>query len=1716
MVDNTLFTKKKSSNLIIVQIYVDDIIFGSTCQDMCDEFAKIMHDEFEMSMMGELNFFIELQFKQMKDDIFFNQSIKEMLKKFGLEDSKPMKTPMSSDTKLTKDKECESVEAPKTSHLEAVKNIFQYIKGITHLELWYPKETGIETVVYADYDHVGDYVDRKSTSGICTFVGCCLISWFSKKQTDLAISNTKAEYVSTGKACQQALWMKQALIDYGVRLDDVPIMCDNQGAIDLSKNLTLLKFLEYLVRVHVSLVTDGHLMSWYMVPLQKAHIKPTPILPMISSYLFEKIKKVKSLASVIKKKLRVSHTEVSSPFEDLSDIGSQRANDHEHLELPGMLEDPYVKVALQAPSSPDYILGPEEPEQAPPLPDYVSGPKHSDDEIVAEDQPYAKDASPTAQSPEYVLESNLEAYPEEDDDEDPEEDPVDYRADGRDDGDDEEGSSDDDEDDDMDIEADEEEKKEHPAPTDSVVLGFLFQLQYLYQLAPPHSPIHSLGYRAAMIRLRAEAASTFHSLPIPPPFIHSPTRSDAPSLGIPPPLPISTPTSSPPLQLPSASHSEDRPEVTLPLRKRLGIALGLGYEVGESSSAAAARPGVGLRADYGFVATMDREIRYRRAHAYTRHLMETEARLSREAWVRSMDASDLACGEVMSPRTTVLGQTKEIRELHAADCRRQIMTSEMLRADNRRFAEIRGLRTTNRDHTTGTGDHTTGIGDSLTATGYHTTGTAGTRWSNCAVENQVKFATCTIHSVALTWWNTHVKTVGHDAAYGMPWKTLMKMMTDKYCPRNESKKLEMEIWDLKVKGTNLTSYTQRFQELALLCGRIFPEDSDKIERYIKGLPDMIHGSVVASKPKTMQEAVEIVTELMDKKIRTFAERETTSGRDNTPAKVYAVGRAGTNPDSNVMTADGRIIGLNTILRGCTLNLLNHPFNINLMPVELGSFDAIIGMDWLAKYQAIIACAEKIVRNPWGNETLIIHGFPTFLAHVTTKEVEDKSEKKRLEDVPIVQNFAEVFTEDLPGLPPTRPMEFQIDLVPGAAPVARAPYRLAPSEMKELSEQLKELSDKGFIRSRLPPNRQVVFQIDLIPGAAPVAWAPYRLAPPEIKEFSKQLKELSDKGFIRPSSSPWGAPVLFVKKKDGSFRMCIDYRELNQLTGITNFEYGKKMFRKRHLELAYPCEGLSSNRIRGIVQLGFGQDHIGRSVCGHRYYSCVLHEHRKAGKGWVDFGGKVRALLLDKKNQYSAQTSSPTPAPIKSVEPNYVTCGDNHAYQNYPETSGNLYQDNIQEYVSQAAAANYGQGNTSFHPQMVENHIRPLEFLPGQSTQNQCQGTQNQLQIVQNQLANLMDMIAKFMSANTASSSGSGTLPAPVQPTVTQSEPETPVSEPVVAPVSAPMPNFKPSIPYPLRRDNGRRRDQANEQIKKFYEIFKEMSFEISFTDALMLMPKFASTLKALIGNKEKLSEMARTPINEHCSAVILNKLPKKLKDPKKILILCEFPRMDECLALTDLDARINLMPLSVWKGLSLPELTPTCMTLELADQTESKPVGIAKDVKTSRALIDVHKGGLTLRIENEAITYNLDQTSRYSANYDQMTANKIDVTDEACEEYSQEVLSFSEVTASGSPTPSDDPIVSTTSPALTPFGDSDFLLFKEADAFLGLEDNPDSPELDPSYYDQEGDILSLEVILNSDLSPPLPNHEQYVPSFKEELKACEAKTIKSSIDEPPE
>ncbi|GJW73539.1 putative reverse transcriptase domain-containing protein [Tanacetum coccineum] len=554
--------------------------------------------------------------------------------------------------------------------------------------------------------------------------------------------------------------------------------------------------------------------------------------------------------------------------------------------------------------------------------------------------------------------------------------------------------------------------------------------------------------------------------------------------------------------------------------------------------------------------------------------------------------------------------------------------------------------------------------------------------SECAERSKVKFAAATLQGRALTWWNSQVATLGLNVANRKSWTDMRKMMMEEFCLDEEVQRLENELRSLRLRDINIAAYTQRFNELALLCPEAVPTKKKKVELYIKGLPENIKGETTSSRPTVLNEAVRMAHTLMEQKIQDKAERvaennkrkwesnNNQSGnnnnrnnyRDNThhhqhnnrrqgnaramtttlaeqgghtgnkplcnrcmkhhfgyctivcnkcgktghiasnrrvkavatganaqsiltcygcgekghtknhypkrndpqggnaTGRAYAIREAEKGQGPNVVAgkflinnryasvlfdygsdksfvntshshlidikpvrlntsyevelADGRIVSTNTVLRGCTLKLINHLFEIDLMPIELGTFDIVIGMDWLVEHDAVIVCGKKEVHIPVQNEVLVVKGnegvsrlkviscikarkyvekgSQLFLAHVTEKE----PSKRRLEDVPVVCEFPEVFPDDLPRLPPPRQVEFRIELVPGAAPVARAPYRLALLEMKELFDQLKELSEKGF---------------------------------------------------IRPSSSPLGAPVLFVKKKDGSFRMCIDYRELNKLT-----------------------------------------------------------------------------------------------------------------------------------------------------------------------------------------------------------------------------------------------------------------------------------------------------------------------------------------------------------------------------------------------------------------------------------------------------------------------------------------------------------------------------------------------------------------------------------------
>ncbi|GJZ76426.1 reverse transcriptase domain-containing protein [Tanacetum coccineum] len=338
---------------------------------------------------------------------------------------------------------------------------------------------------------------------------------------------------------------------------------------------------------------------------------------------------------------------------------------------------------------------------------------------------------------------------------------------------------------------------------------------------------------------------------------------------------------------------------------------------------------------------------------------------------------------------------------------------------------------------------------------------------------------------------------------------------------------------------------------------------------------------------------------------------------------------------------------------------------------------------------------------------------------------------------------------------------------------------------------------------------------------------------------------------------------------------------------------------------------------------------------------------------------------------------------------------------------------------------------------------------------------------------------------------------------------------------APKPNPKRSIPYPSRLNDQKLREKSNNQMLKFLQIFQRLHFDLSFADALLHMPKFAFMFKNLLSNKEKLFELENTPLNENCSVVLLKKLPKKLGDPGKFLIPCDFPELVECLALADLGASINLMPLSVWKKLSLPELTPTRMTLELANRSVAYPVGVAEDVivkvgkfhfpadfvvvdydvdprvplilgrpflRTARALIDVHGEELILRDGDEQLIFHADSTSKHPNKHGNESINMINFIDITCEDRFPKVLKLkkSNHPSSGNPTPSSDFVVEFPSPSPIPYEDSDSLV-EETDTLLS-HFNDSSPDYETFCFDIE-EKSSGSTTIHSDYS--LPDYDAF-------------------------
>ncbi|GJU31244.1 putative reverse transcriptase domain-containing protein [Tanacetum coccineum] len=469
----------------------------------------------------------------------------------------------------------------------------------------------------------------------------------------------------------------------------------------------------------------------------------------------------------------------------------------------------------------------------------------------------------------------------------------------------------------------------------------------------------------------------------------------------------------------------------------------------------------------------------------------------------------------------------------------------------------------------------------------------------CVEEDKVMFAASTFEGCALTWWNGNVHTLGLFNANRIPWAKFKSMMTNEYCPATKIQWMEEELWTLTLKGDDIEAFNNRFHELALMCPELVSNEKKKIERYIRGFPERIMGNITSSRPTTLHDAINMTRELVEQSVQGRAtiisksnkrkwedhQRNTNNNNPNNrnrnnnnphqqqnrrqeTARAYVAapaknrGYAGNLPKCNrcnsyhnrqcppkcwrcqrtghqekdckarvlgsgylfesgaeksfvstkftpfiniapatldnsyeVDLANGKVVSTNTVLRGYTVALYNHCFKIDLLPIRLGSFDVIVRMDWSSYHHGFIVCYEKIVRIPLPNgEILKIQGEkpgkdPKLLSCI-------KADEKKPKDISIIRDFPEVFPYNLLGLPPVRETEFCIGIILGALPVVKSPYRLAPLEMLE---------------------------------------------------FSNQLKELQDKGFIRPSHSPWGAPVLFVKKKDGALIMCIDYIELNKLT-----------------------------------------------------------------------------------------------------------------------------------------------------------------------------------------------------------------------------------------------------------------------------------------------------------------------------------------------------------------------------------------------------------------------------------------------------------------------------------------------------------------------------------------------------------------------------------------
>nr|GEV94079.1 reverse transcriptase domain-containing protein [Tanacetum cinerariifolium] len=999
--------------------------------------------------------------------------------------------------------------------------------------------------------------------------------------------------------------------------------------------------------------------------------------------------------------------------------------------------------------------------------------------------------------------------------------------------------------------------------------------------------------------------------------------------------------------------------------------------------------------------------------------------------------------------------------------------------------------------------------------------------SECVEDKKVKFAAATLRGPALTWWDSKVAILGLDIANQMGWTEMKKLMTSKFCPAEELERMENELWNLKVKEYNMVAYTQRFNELDLMCPRMVEPESVKVDAYIRGLSDNIKGEATSPRATNLNEAVRMSHKLMEQKLQARNERilegnkrkwknfqsGNNSGKSNnkdnscqssqsnqkqgnaramTTAPSEGKVSSGSHPpvwtcydcgeqdhirnrcpkkvkQEEVGEVYGRAYAIKDAKpQGLNVVTVNHPFEIDLVPIERGTFDVIIGMDWLVKHDAVIICGKKVVRIPYKNKMLTVESDKGMdLAKITKKwpkpnkiehEIEKNVQKPNPKTFFCMRTRSKSYSNNSNAIIPRRSNRRRVPNI--VEPEIRTIEEVVPMADRTM-EELLQAPTEGY-------GEAIVIQEILVENF-------------EIKTNLLQLVQTNKfPGLERDNPH---TQIRNFKRTTSTLK----YRDVpNDAIKLMLFPYSLEGAARIWYEKEPPNSILTwDDLVNKLVNQFFPPSkttHLKKEI------SCFTQRFEETfGEAWECFKEMLRACP---HHGFSELTQ---------IDTFYNGLNEQDQDSLNAATGGNLLSKTTREAL-----------------QIIENKSKTDDRIDKLADQ-----ISNLVEIVNKQVITLAT--AKAVEKTCVICGGAhayydciatdSTQPSVCAVTGTYNQ----VSPPNRASNQIPPPGFAPVQNNPNRLNDQKLCEKATNQMENLFQIFHDFHFDISFADALLLMPKFAYTIKSLLTNKDKLFELAKVPLNENCSAMLLNKLPENLGDPGKFLIPCDFSGIDVYNALADLNRSITC-PKGVTEDVFVKVgkfYFPIDFVVVDFEADPRVPLILGRSfLRTGRALIDVYGEEITLMVNDESITFNLNQTMRYSSTYDDNSVNRVDVIDIACEEFVQDVLDFQYNSKSSNPTLvsnptisksefSKEPIVKSSSPTLTPFGESDFFL-EEIEDFLNDESIPTG--IENSFYDPEGDILYLEKLPNEDPFQLLPM----------DLKQAEETKAKSSILKPPE